>query len=350
MSQQSYKIESDIGIIGNFVPMKILKISALLIFSALFHSCDNEVDLNAEFKDTPVVFGLLDAGSDTNYIRVTRGFLKDGENAINLAQDPSLLYYDSLNVNLTQVDNGSVFPLKRINIPKESGVFSKDNNRVYILESPLVPGKDYKLNVEQPDGSVASATAKTLGFVQLDKPDPARPTLEVSFVNNNLNYQNYDFQFDVTRSIAKFEAYLYFFYDEIDGATKTRKQVRMPIGSFTNSNLENIDGQEINFPGQRFFQTIADDVPLTALEKEIPADSNLMIEVYAADQTLLFYQDLNGPIDGLAQVRPEFSNIDNGVGLLASRSVRRYFTRLNGDSRNELKNGSLTGNHNFSDP
>lgn len=330
--------------------MKIFKNSLIIGFVITLFSCDNEVDLNAEFIDTPVVFSLLTPGADTQYVRVTRGFLKDGESAIDLAQDPSNLYYDTLEVFLTDVESGNVFSFNKIEVPKEPGVFSTETNRVYMLENQLNVGSEYKLDVTRPGEGTSTATASALGQVELDKPDPNRPSLEVSFVNNQLQFQSYDFQFNIGRNIAKFEAYLYFYYDEVNGSTKTRKEVKMPIGSFTNSNRENLDEIEIFFPGDRFFRTIANEVEPTSVKKEIPTDSTLMIEIYAADETLIFYQDLNGPIEGLAQVRPEFSNIENGIGLFASRSVVKYFTRLNGDSRNELKIGSLTGNHNFSDP
>lgn len=330
--------------------MKIFKISLLLVIALSIFSCDNEIDLNAEFVDTPVVFGLLNAGSDTQLVRITRGFLKDGESAIDLAQDVNNLYYDSLKVQLTHIQNGTIFPLTKMLIPKEPGVFNNQDNRVYMLENSLAVGNKYKLEVIKPDGTQASAETRTLGFVKLDKPDPARPTLEVSFVNNNLQYLNYDFQFNIGKTIAKFEAYLYFYYDEIIGGQKVRKQVKMPIGTFTNSDLAKLDEIEISFPGLRFFQTIANEVNPTATKKELPNTENLMIEIFAGDETLVFYQDLNGPIEGLAQVRPEFTNVENGVGLFASRSVVRFKTQLNQDSKLELINGAFTGNHNFSFP
>ncbi len=101
----------------------------------------------------------------------------------------------------------------------------------------------------------------------------------------------------------------------------------------------------------RFFQTIANKVPVTSnIEKEIPKLDNLMIEVFAADQEYSFYQNINGPIDGLAQVRPEFTNIENGIGLFASRISTQFFTEMAQETIDELVSGNATGltrNHNF---
>ena len=74
----------------------------LFVFLALsiLTACDNEVDLNAEFEDTTVVYGFLNTSVDTQFIRINRAFLEDGKNAIELAQESDRLFYESLDVRL----------------------------------------------------------------------------------------------------------------------------------------------------------------------------------------------------------------------------------------------------------
>ena len=58
--------------------------------------------------------------------------------------------------------------------------------------------------------------------------------------------------------------------------------------------------------------------------------------VEAADAEYTLYRDVNGPIDGLAQTRPEFTNITNGLGLFASRSTTTRTVSLNGITKNYI--------------
>lgn len=322
----------------------------LLLVVIGFFSCDNEIDLNAEFEDTTVIFSLLDAGSDTQFVRVSKAFLKDGSSALDLAKDPSNLYYDSLLVKLINVDSKQEFILSEIDRAKQPGIFSTQGNRVYFTTETLTVGTKYRLEVMQPEGKVSSSTTQTLSFAILSKPRLSSEGRQVTFVNNVNEKLDYDFQFDINRSIAKFEARLYFLYKEEVNGNLIPRQVEMPIGSYSNGNLEDLRDLEITFPANRFFQTIAQKVEPTSTRKEVPLKDNLLIEVFAADEQFIFYQDLNGPIDGIAQVRPEYTNIVNGIGLFASRSSISYFAFLNDFSRTELKSGDLTGNHNFVDP
>ncbi len=84
-------------------------IKKALFLIALFASlmaCDNEIDLNADYEDTTVVFGLLNANADTQFVRITRTFLEDGQSAIDLAQDANRLFYNNIDVKLTHVQIG----------------------------------------------------------------------------------------------------------------------------------------------------------------------------------------------------------------------------------------------------
>ena len=73
---------------------------------------------------------------------------------------------------------------------------------------------------------------------------------------------------------------------------------------------------------------------------------NFEIQIYIADEDFNFYRNLNGPIEGLAQVRPEFTNIEGGVGLFSSRLLMTEFSRLDENTRNYLVN-TYKANRNF---
>ena len=50
-------------------------VAAGITIAAFSNSCSTDFDLNADFIETPVVYGLLDASVDTQYIRINRPFI-----------------------------------------------------------------------------------------------------------------------------------------------------------------------------------------------------------------------------------------------------------------------------------
>ena len=53
---------------------KIQFFLSLTVLLGFFASCTTDVELYADYKDIPVVYGLLDATKDTNFMRINRAF------------------------------------------------------------------------------------------------------------------------------------------------------------------------------------------------------------------------------------------------------------------------------------
>lgn len=67
--------------------MKRLYFLLCLPLLALFFSCTTDIDLYADYKQVPIIYGLLDATADTNYIKITRAFYVEGD-AYQVALNP----------------------------------------------------------------------------------------------------------------------------------------------------------------------------------------------------------------------------------------------------------------------
>jgi hypothetical protein len=58
--------------------------------------------------------------------------------------------------------------------------------------------------------------------------------------------------------------------------------------------------------------------------------------------------DLNKPSTSLVQERPAYTNIENGIGIFASRTKKiRTFNKLSQKSNDSLITGSYTGHLGF---
>ena len=56
----------------------LLSLFSVFAFLMMFNACSTDVDLYADYKDITVVYGLLDSGADTNFIKINKAFLGPG--------------------------------------------------------------------------------------------------------------------------------------------------------------------------------------------------------------------------------------------------------------------------------
>ena len=145
-------------------------ISIFFIF-LIFSSCENDLDINANWKDIPVIYSILDSGSyhdkdedgnlifqDEHYVRVQKSFL--GDIAVSeMAQQTDSIYYnaDDISVWIEKLENDVVLesiPLELVmDFPKEEGYFSNEEHQVYKFNTILTdqnsdrtPSFDFRIN------------------------------------------------------------------------------------------------------------------------------------------------------------------------------------------------------------
>ena len=127
--------------------MKKIFLFIAVIASAIFYpSCANDIDLTSEWKDIPIVYGLISASDSINYIRVEKAFIDNDISALDLAQIPDSLYYDDITVQIKSLDsnNPATFNFVRVDgnlegFVREEGIFANSPNYIYKLDLP--PGE-----------------------------------------------------------------------------------------------------------------------------------------------------------------------------------------------------------------
>ncbi|MEQ8909870.1 MAG: hypothetical protein RIC95_11790 [Vicingaceae bacterium] len=331
------------------------KNSFFILLACLFalSACENEVDLTAEYVDTTVIYGLLDVNEDTQFVKVNRAFLEENTNALQLAQDPDQLFYSDITVRLVDLSNNQADTLNTVQKPKEEGIFTTEKNIVYFTTNPIFAGRGYRLEVVKSDGQITSGRTIALDTVQIQNPNlnPASINKSVSLTRNNGQTIKPDAKLTFRHSerIAEFKVDLIFFYTEVfpNGAEEV-KYVRVPISTVVNRDLRE-EEVTVEFNADKFYQAIANSIdPNNQNPKEIDGNSNLIFDIYAADVDFDFYREINGPLDGIAQVRPEYTNIENGIGLFASRSHVFAYSNLRDESRERIRTiDPRTSNLNF---
>jgi hypothetical protein len=78
------------------------------------------------------------------------------------------------------------------------------------------------------------------------------------------------------------------------------------------------------------------------------ADS-VLIRINVADEALMTYLLVNQPSNTIAQEKPQFNNVENGVGLFASRGSFTKKFRIGDITVDSLRSNEFTKNLNFDD-
>ena len=74
--------------------------------------------------------------------------------------------------------------------------------------------------------------------------------------------------------------------------------------------------------GKDFFNALQNNIQTTSNIVRTINDFDLRIIV--GTQELKTYIEVNQPISGIVQERPQFSNINNGIGLFSARYIKEY--------------------------
>jgi hypothetical protein len=364
----------------------IFKSGTVFLLAAIFTlgltRCTTEVDLTAPYVSVPVVFGLLDAKADTQWVRINRTWLGDGDQTqVALIKDSSEYETSRLTTRFVEVVNDidtRVFELKDtiLQNKEEDGVFFAPEHKAYFAPTraneSLNPDAHYRLEIVIDDSVNVSAEtnmiAVSVGNIQ--QPPAGLNNVKLNFANvgpSQVTYPNYPFKWLSTSGASRYDAVLrvhfieHYWADDFHTVLDSSRDrtIEMPIGTVDPSGITGNQELEKLFDGQTFFTTLK-----SRLEKNIritrelgvwDADSQIArafdFLLIVANETLAIYLDVNAPVTGIIQERPEYSNINGGLGLWASRTTQGVFgLGYSTDTIEHLQEGDDTAELNFCSP
>ena len=115
------------------------------LFIILFSSCETDFDVNAQWEEVTIVYGLIDPNIEDQLIKINKAFLGQGD-ALQMASiaDSSNYNPSDLHVKIhrirqqafNQYDTLSSVTLNDTILDKDDGLFSTDNNIIYTFKKP----------------------------------------------------------------------------------------------------------------------------------------------------------------------------------------------------------------------
>lgn len=305
-----------------------------LIMLLFLGSCETDFDLNAEWKDITVVYGILNQNDSAQYIRVQKAFLGEG-NTLLMAQEPdSNIYPGVLDVAIEEW-NGNVlrntFNLDTITIKdKEPGLFFYPELPLFYMQEEINPDYKYKLLITNREtGKVISSETELVGNYSVSRPA----------LNTQINFQvtgtdKKTFSWRRAKNAGRYQMILRFNYLDVDTETNDTipRNVEWLSQIIKTSGATGIGDIEIVFTNETFFSMIMNRVP--KLDNVIRYPVNVDIIVNAAGTELSTYMEVNEPSSSLVQEKPEYTNIENGLGIFSARysitsSHRLHFQTIN---------------------
>lgn len=328
-----------------------------LLWAACFTlvSCSNEFNINGDFREEVVVYGLLDCGADTNYLRIQKTFLTE-DNAFLTAADPGANFYlqNELTVFLVTEHDGvfsdtlwcTYVDGDTLGIEKPEGTFSSSPNILYRITSPLDSAGTYHLYIiRHTMGDTITATTKMVHPFYLYH--PTRTGAYISYADTGKITYNCK---QAVNGIM-YDLVLHFFYAEKNMVTGDSVVHTLNWEIFNNEIGTNTEGNSnISYSIDRkaFFSFLSSTLDPDPQVKRYAL--YLQFDWFAGGTEIydLYVNTLANIGINEDYISPEYTNINGGIGILSSiRKESAYQVNLGDATIDSIACGSITQNLRF---
>jgi len=367
----------------------------LVALLTIFSSCESDFKLTGDYKETPLIYGLLNpndnpnVGGEGHVFRIQKAFLGE-ESAFVMALEPDSSYFRYEDLFVEMVENSGSTVTNRWNLDtvmignKETGNPDDDVidffgplQRLYKLNQNINADREYEIILKKrplgmtsvmtisnmdtvtpiADSKTVVVDVSTLSFSRPSQNSGLSSSQRITLVNTSRDYVNYVLNFTTADRGKQYEVWLRFYYRETIGGVETLKSLRWLVKTVEvgTENLVQIPILAENFysrigsvvaqePGAirkigRADGTLGDPFPMDGRSQELD------LEVLIAGDELFAYIDINNPSNSsVLQDKPVYTNINNGLGVFSSRSEVLYVNRLHlsNESSLELVDGQYT--------
>jgi|GEM_PF-1527572 len=338
----------------------------------LLTACDNDLKINADWKDVPVVYGLLNVEDTVHYIKLNKAFLGEQDMMV-MAQDFYSLHYhpDTIGLRLVEYQKiGNQFEVRSIiqmepteEIVKPPGDFHSDRQIIYKTSEEINMNRFYDAEVYRK--SVNAVIAHCTIPVQMVKPiNFSKPSQGIPL---NMVPGSYPAkaEWNTVSGGKLYEMKMLMRYVEqikADLSDTVHKSIEWVFPIKQALNLLGGDEMVIIIDADQFLAFIAANIEenpnvyrqVQGMQAaQVPtgfaiSHSCLDFTLNVAGDELSTYLLLNESSSSIVTDRPEYSNIENGIGIFSSRS-QDYISgvRINNSTNYEIATHELTNHLNF---
>ena len=336
--------------------------------SLIFSSCSTDFELNAPYETIPVVYGLLDQSKDTQFVKINRSFLGYGNN-VDYAAINDCTHFEYVVAVLEEYNEfGNLIDhdtLKEFMVGNlQPGIFYEDSQKVYYLETDndsLKEENTYHLKVSIPDkglnfdaetdlikGSWLNFKFQTILYLA----GSGFKVADVDLATTEDGYLEQTLRWTTAERGKRYELMLRLHYTEVyNDLSEQEKYLEWNLGR--QISVSSSGGEEMfkDVSGGSFFNFV--ETQLQNYENEDQVMKRVLgmdaveIILTAGNEDLNTYMQVNEPVTGIVTERPIFTNVNNGIGIFASKYSTRVSTFLSDGSMLEICAGQKTSGFKF---
>lgn len=298
-------------------------------------ACNQQLDLLSEWRLSTIVFGVLNPDDSVQVLRISKAFHNPGLNALEIASTNSdstfptgaQVFLEGYDLQGNLMDTFKLSPVLFNN--RDSGLFEYPFQYLYVQDRPqkLVLTNSYKVKINYPDKNVPTVEGETVlcGPFSILSPLRNQPlglnddsTITLShFLGSNMACYRVEAvcTFQEIDLFAPFDTLL------------VERRFFMTTDLFVS--------EPFRFTGQSF------DYKLNLLVDGLFATYNpqpdkkrilkdLKFLYWGAPASFFDYLLYERPDNVYGQIRPVYTNLDNGFGLFTSRTITEHPLRTNG--------------------
>jgi hypothetical protein len=318
----------------------------LLLLAAVFVACNKDLNVNADWKDITVVYGLLDQTKDTTYLKITKAFLGPGD-AMQFAKIPdSSNYPNKLEVAIEEYNGTNLVSTILCDTlmihnkkPYDDSIsfFYYPDQLMYYTTNGLNDDYTYKLVIrnKQTGHEITSQTGLISDFVV------QRPQISVNYTTG----QSFQVKWSPAQNGKRYQLTIRFWYLE---ALKSDPQVTqmkfvdwIVFNNITAVDLQSTQPFDYYFPGDGFYTVVGAAIPVNPDVTRTARYCQYIFSVAAPE--LNTYMEVTEPSLSIVQEKPSYTNIINGVGLFSARFQKLVDSlTISQPTKDELKVNPLT--------
>lgn len=331
-------------------------------FFIFFGSCSTDVNINADYKEIPIVYCVLDPSMEYQFVKVNKAFLGEKDVAEMAQVSDSLYFKSNVNVVLKKYNKEELVASWNFDycdtIKKDEGFFANDKNILYAKKINFgenTKNNTYELIVDIGNGKHIIKNKLKLNLVT-DIDVYTRQAKDNSVTNYKMitiaNYENsFFYEYRPGNSAVTTEVYLKFNYFEVLKSDTTYKSILLPILKNEGNTNNNNDAMKKTFNIASFYDIISNTIPVVeGIKRYVVVPNSYNFIVYSAEENYYIYTQVTKPSTGIVQFRPTYTNLEGGLGIFASRNSFMRTYQISKDNIDTLYRGIYTKKLGFVDP
>jgi hypothetical protein len=353
----------------NPISKAISKAGAMLLMGAAFFqsSCSTDFDLNAPWKDISVVYAVLNQTDTVHYVKLNKAFLGEGNAFDYAAIGDSSIYNNedgtmeswerTVSIRIEETQNNMLINTYNLSDTlingREEGVFDYSGPQVmyYFVEPNLDAESEYNLYITINEGvsgekEVRGETVLVRTINWTNNVNNLLFAMNLSYPNSSQinTYPSYNTTWNSSAGGKRYHLRWDFTFTEITtSGDTTYKVIPWDLGTVKSIGTDGDEPLTVTVNGEAFYEFVKSRVPI---DMNIAKRMNPRINFYvtAAGDEMNTYMEVNEPTTGIVQEKPEYTNLENSIGIFSSRYVASVIgKKLNTSSMTELSAGQFTG-------